>query len=61
MNATLSAVGEDSKAGDYKDPTPMMMVGATEENKEDEALTLTPQLVGYIATALKAAGWKLEE
>ena len=39
----------------------MMMVGTTEENIEDEEFTLTLQLVGYIARALKAAGWKPEE
>ena len=31
MNAKLSAVGEDSKAADYEDPTLMIMVGGTEE------------------------------
>ena len=39
----------------------MITVGANKENKEDKLLKLTPQLVGYIAAALKAAGWKLEE
>ena len=36
MNAMLSAVGEDSKAGNYEDPASMMMVGTTEEKKKDE-------------------------
>ena len=61
MNAALLAVREDSEAGDYEDPAPVMMVGATEENKEDEAFILNLQLVGYITTALKAARWKPEE
>ena len=61
MNAMLSAVGEDNEAGNYEDPAPMMMVVATEVNEEDEVFILTPQLVSYIAAALKAAGWKPEE
>ena len=56
MNATLLAVGENSKAGNYANPTPMMMVGTTEDNDEDKAFVLTPHLVGYIAAALKVAG-----
>ena len=54
-------MGGESEAGDYVDPAPIMMVGTTEENEEVEAFILTPQLVGYIAAALKAVGWKLEE
>ena len=61
MNAALSAVKEDSEADDYEDPTPVMMAGTFKEKEEDGAFILTPQLVGYIEAALKAAGWKLEE
>ena len=61
VKAVLSAVGEDSEAGSYEDPAPVMTVGATEENEENQAFILTLQLVGYIAAALKAAGWKPKE
>ena len=61
MNATLLAIGEDSEASEYEDPTPIMMVVTTEESKGDETFILTPQLMGYIAAALKATGWKPEE
>ena len=52
VNATLLLVGEDSKASNYKDPAPVMMVGATVEDEEDKAPTLTLLLVGYITAAL---------
>ena len=61
MNATLLEVEEDYKSGNYEDPAPMMMADTTEENKENEAFILSPQLVDHIATSLKAAGWKPEE